>query len=242
MSDLPQAIHSPREPRVAIIAAMPVELKELARTWPRQSVAAGTATAQIWWSNTAVAACAGMGPQQAIRALAAVRSVADVRAVVSIGFAGALQEASVPGDVFLPSMVIDSNTGERIRTAAGDGSTLVTIARMADAEEKQRLAETYGAHCCDMEAAGLARHCVAAGLPFYALKAISDDIDFSLPALEKFTTRDGQFRTAAFVAHVLLRPALWHKLVQLQRGSAAASHALAAAVAGWMPAAQGHLS
>lgn len=223
-------------PRVAIIAALANETRELARTWPRQSVTEAGGTVQLAWSTDAVVASAGMGPTNALRALAAVCSLTEVRAVLSIGFAGALTEDGEAGQSFQPSEVIDSSTGERFQTAAGDGSTLVTISRMADPAEKLRLAATYAAQCCDMEAATLARNSYALGMPFYAIKAISDELDFSLPALARFTTEDGHFRTIAFILYASVRPALWHPIRILASGAAAARDSLASAVNEWMTA------
>jgi nucleoside phosphorylase len=222
--------------RVAIIAALPTETRVLTRTWPRQSATQDGSTVQLAWSTDAVVAYAGMGPTNALRALAAARSLSQIRAVLSIGFAGALTEDGEPGQVFQPSEIIDSSTGERFRTTAGDGSTLVTIARMAGPAEKLRLAAAYSAQCCDMETAALARNCLAENISFYAIKAISDDNDFGLPALEKFTTSGGQFRTIAFALYAAVRPALWHPIRQLASGAAAAREALAIAVAEWMTA------
>jgi adenosylhomocysteine nucleosidase len=220
--------------RVAIIAALPTETRELARTWPRQSVTEGGRTVQLAWSNDAVVASAGMGPTNALRALAAVRALTEIRCVLSIGFAGALTEDGESGQVFEPSQIIDSSTGERFETTAGDGSTLVTIRRVAGPDEKLRLASTYSAQCCDMEAAALARNCIAQRAPFYAIKAISDELDFSLPALEKFTTQDGQFRTVAFALYAAAHPGLWHPIRVLASGASAARDSLANAVGEWM--------
>jgi adenosylhomocysteine nucleosidase len=234
IENLSEISPSDRTARIAIVAALATETRTLVRSWPRQSVQSAGRTVSLAWSQQGVVAWAGMGPQNAIRALEAASALTSIEAVISIGFAGALTEDGLPGDLLQPSLIVDSRTGERFRTKSGDGSTMVTVERMADSEEKERLAETYGAQCCDMEAAGLARICLAQGLPFYAIKAISDDIDFSLPALEKFTTPQGDFRTGAFALYAIVHPGLWHSLVRLEQGASAAREALASGVREWV--------
>jgi adenosylhomocysteine nucleosidase len=230
-------------PRVAIIAALPRELAGLTAGWQRQNV---TRNGQIAWtasSSDALAIAAGMGRENASRALELAVESGPVSAVISAGFAGALDPALQVGDAVQASTVIDAQTGERFTTAGGDGRSLVTIGAVADTAEKRRLRETYAAHVADMEAATLARICAGRGLPFFAIKAISDAADFSLPALAKFATAQGQFRTAAFVLHVALRPVLWGQTRELARGARAAQAALSGALRAFLSAdAAQHLS
>ena len=82
----------------------------------------------------------------------------------------------------------------------------------------------------DMEAATVAKLARARGLPFRAIKAISDEHDFELEALNHFADQRGQFRTAAFALHAAMRPALWKSTMQLGRASAEAIRALDQAV------------
>ena len=77
-----------------------------------------------------------------------------------------------------------------------------------------------------LDKATVARIARARELPFYAIKAISDDIDFELPDMVRFTTPDGQFREAAFGLHVALRPALWKLVLTLAKSSKLAAQHL----------------
>jgi adenosylhomocysteine nucleosidase len=77
-----------------------------------------------------------------------------------------------------------------------------------------------------MEAAAVAKGAEAHGLPFAAIKVISDEIGFPMPPLDRFTTQDGGFRTAGFVGFAILRPWLWAAVIRLARNSAKASQAL----------------
>jgi nucleoside phosphorylase len=226
--------------RIAIVAALPREISQMTLGWSRQTVAAGARTFSLAWSDDAIAVAGGMGGANAVRALDLIqncdagRSLGPIRGVVSVGFAGALTAQSHVGRVLRPSTVVDVRTGERFAAAEGDGSVCVTAPVIAGVEEKARLAAAYDAKLVEMEAAPLARICAAQGLPFYAFKSISDAYDFSLPALGRFSTPDGKFRTAAFALHVALRPALWRPAMELGRGAGIAQVTLAAEVRSWL--------
>jgi adenosylhomocysteine nucleosidase len=77
-----------------------------------------------------------------------------------------------------------------------------------------------------MEAAAVAKGAEAHRLPFAAIKVISDEIGFPIPPVDRFTTKDGGFRTAGFVGFAVLRPWLWAAVIRLARNSAKASQAL----------------
>jgi adenosylhomocysteine nucleosidase len=132
------------------------------------------------------------------------------------------------GAVVKPSTIVDARTGERFACADGDGSVLATVASFAGKDEKRRLHEAYDASAVEMEAATVARLAQAHGLPFLAVKAISDTVDFELPGIERFSTADGQFREAAFGAHVALRPWLWRPVLAMAKSSKLAAENLCA--------------
>lgn len=226
--------------RIAIIAALPREISQVTLGWKRQRIDSGSRKVSLAWSDEAVAIAGGIGGANAIRALDLIqnsetgRALGPISAVVSVGFAGALTAQSHVGRVYWPSTFLDARTGERYTAVDGDGSLCVTAQVIGGADEKSRLAATYNAQLVDMEAAPLARACAAQGLPFHALKSISDAYDFSLPALNKFSTTDGDFRTAAFALHVALRPVLWRRAMELGRGAGVAQVTLAAALRSWL--------
>ena len=78
-----------------------------------------------------------------------------------------------------------------------------------------------------MEAAAVAHAAEKYGLPFIAVKAISDDLSFELPEMNHFI-RNGQFQTRKFVLHVALRPWLWLRVIRLARNTRLASENLCA--------------
>ena len=214
--------------RVAIIAAMPGELKPLVRGWPH-STRAGT---HFWALRNEeeewIAACSGAGPDAATRAFAAIEDGGPIDLVLSIGWAGALTSECKAGEAYNCAGVYDARTGERFNCDAEAGSQwLVTSPRVADEAEKRRLASTYKAALVDMEAAGIARLAAMRGIPFYCIKGVSDPLDAKLPDFDRFLDRRGQFQTPKFVLFALLRPLIWPSLIKMGENSKKASQSIA---------------
>lgn len=179
----------------------------------------------LYTSHCGVVACAGMGAERATLALAAALQIRPIDRVVSVGLAGACDPALRVGTVIRAGLVVDTRTGERFGTS-DDGCVLATSPRVAGVAGKSRLRETYGADAVDMEAAAVARVAMAGGREFRAIKAISDEAEFALPAMDRWVTSDGHFREGAFALHTALRPAGWGPLWQLARNSRQALLAL----------------
>jgi adenosylhomocysteine nucleosidase len=212
--------------RIAIIAAMPAELKPFVRGW-RHERSNGV---DLWSSDKGkwIAVCAGAGVDAATRAFAEVEKLGPVTTAISTGWAGAMREEIVPGQAYDISTVIDARTGERF-VAAGPPNDcwLVTSSRVADATEKQRLASTYEAALVDMEAAGVARLAQMRGIRFYCIKGISDGYNDQLPDFNRFISSGGQFKLARFVVFALLRPWYWHALMRMGENSRKAARNIA---------------
>ena len=97
---------------------------------------------------------------------------------------------------------------------------------VARPEQKAKLGASFGAKAVDMEAAAVAQATQARGVRFAAVKAISDESHFALPAMDNFIGPGGTFRTWKFALFVLIRPWLYKSVLTLGRNSSRASHAL----------------
>lgn len=177
----------------------------------------------------AVVVCAGMGGARATEAVRTARAAAEISMLVSAGLAGGCDPGVGVGEVIEPATVIDALSGARHLIAGGRG-TLVTTHTVAGVKEKARLFGSYGAAVVDMEAATVARLAEMNGVPFRAVKAVSDGHDFELASLSRFATAHGHFRTGAFALHTALRPGSWRGAMQLGEGSQRALRGLAAAL------------
>lgn len=216
--------------RIAIVAALPGELKPLVRGWDR--VASPTKGISIWVRSSAedeyIAVCGGMGTAAAIRAFAAAEHIGTLDMVLSVGWAGALDDGMTPRECYIASEVIDALTGERFSLTAGNRRLrLVTTPQVADEVEKIRLRESYGAVLVDMEAAAIARLAGIRAIPVCCFKAVSDGRGAKLPDLNRFINANGQLQMLPFLAYVALRPQYWTSLMELGRSSAVAAKALA---------------
>ncbi|MGB6975201.1 MAG: nucleoside phosphorylase [Terracidiphilus sp.] len=217
--------------RVALIAAMPGELKPLVRGWPH-STRAGT---HFWAQRTEeeewIAACAGAGQAAATRAFAALEDGGPIDIVFSLGWCGALRPEIEPGSAHNIAGVVDVRTGERFRCEAGAGEHwLATSPIVAGADEKSRLASAYNAALVDMEGAAVARLAAMRGIPFYAFKGVSDGFNDRLPDFNPFLAPDGRFLTAKFTLFALLRPWHWPALAQMGENSRKASQNIAKSI------------
>ena len=213
--------------RVAIIAAMPAELKPLVRSWPHSS----RNNVQFWARRDSeeewIAACAGVGQEAAVRAFAAIEEGGPVDLLFSVGWAGALTNELVPGTAHNVAGVVDIRTGERFRCDAGAGPLwLATSPKVAGAAEKQRLAAAYGAGLVDMEAAGVARLAQMRGIPFYCVKGISDGYTDQLPDFNRFISADGKFMLIRFILFALVRPWYWLALARMGENSRKAAESI----------------
>jgi adenosylhomocysteine nucleosidase len=217
--------------RVAIVAAMPGELKPLVRGWPHST----RGNLQFWAQRNEeeewIAACAGAGQAAATRAFAAIEDGGPIDLVFSIGWAGALTEEIATGSAHNAAGVIDTRTGERFRCDAGAGERwLVTSPIVADEAEKRRLAVAYKADLVDMEAAAIARLAQMRGIPFYCIKGVSDGFLDKLPDFNRFIRPDGQFDMAGMVLFSILRPWHWPSLVRMGENSKKASRSIGEAL------------
>src|SRR6187551_1606882 len=82
--------------------------------------------------------------------------------VIAAGFCGALTPHLVVGDVVTSPRIVTVNE------------------LVATPEAKRRLADRTGAEAVDMESAEVAAVCAEHGVPFLAVRAVSDDVETAL--------------------------------------------------------------
>lgn len=221
--------------RVAIIAAMPGELKALVNFagpagsgWPHSTRNGIHFWAQRNEDEEWIAACAGAGQAAATRAFAAIEDGGPIDLVFSIGWAGALRPEIAAGSAHNVAGVIDVRTGERFNCDAGAGQLwLATSPKVAPYSEKRRLTSAYQTALVDMEAAAIARLAAMRGIPFYAIKGVSDGLNERLPDFNRFLTPTGQFQLARFTLFAILRPWYWPALIRMGENSKRASQSIA---------------
>jgi len=231
--------------RVAIIAALPGELKPLVKGWPHTKQDG----VDLWQRKSGqgawLAACAGMGADAATRAFAAIEREGAIDLVLSYGWVGALNEQAAAGSAAWPVGVVDARTGERFpaidnatdkgKTPTDKGKTAtvpeaywqVTVPYVANGQQKQQLAQRYNAGFVDMEAATVARLAAMRDLPFYLCRGVSDGAHDVLPDFNRFRGPRGEFQMAKFVAYAAIHPQYWPALARMGENSKKAAVAMA---------------
>jgi adenosylhomocysteine nucleosidase len=216
--------------KIAIVAAMEREIWPLVKDWQTVSKEHDGRSFKFYEKQPIALVCGGMGAEAARRAAQAAITLYQPAIVISAGFAGGLKPMLQAGQLLTPRHVVDASDGSRTDAGTGDG-VLVTFETVADAEQRAKLADAFGAHAVDMEAAAVARAAEAHGIKFLACKVISDTHDSRLPPIMRFVGADGRFHAGRFVAHVAIRPWLWGGIMRLARNSTVAAKVLCEALA-----------
>lgn len=206
--------------KVGIVAAMEREVRpliKLKRWRVNGKLHGGRAFRFFEDGGDVVVVCGGIGAEAARRAAVAMIELYSPALIYSVGFAGALDASLKVGDVVHPSQVIDTSDGSRVSLGEGKG-ILVTFGSVASPAQKAQLRDSYGAQLVDMEAAAVWRAAQAHGVEFAAVKAISDEFDFTFPEMERFVDSQGQFQQGRFIRFVLARPWLWRKVSRMASG------------------------
>lgn len=212
--------------------AMKREIQPLLRRWREDrrpfhkkdiSVIEGYASGGTWLI------VGGIGRKRAAVAAKVVIEYHQPDLIISAGLAGALRRDIDAGEVCVPQVVFDGSNGQKYYCIADNDASgvLVTAASVLSRDEKELLAQRFTADAVDMEAAVVAEVAHAAGIPFAAIKAISDPLQFDMPPIGRFVGADGNVRAGAFLAFAATRPKYWGPLIRLARNSARAAEALA---------------
>ena len=143
--------------------------------------------------------CGSSDPQQ-LRALLTVFDPTTIRGVISFGVAGGLDPTLKSGDVVVATEVLAGDTrwlaglalNEELIASVALGSRRVVRGGLAGVEQmvvaqsrKAALRSETGAAAVDMESHIAAAYAAEAGLPFAALRVISDPASRALPALAR---------------------------------------------------------
>lgn len=156
--------------------------------------------------------------------LAAIEGKID--AVVSFGIAGSLSPLLKPGDVVIASHVVaedehyasDPEWSKRLRERLPAARTAILAgvdAVVSHMSMKKTLMQTAGAHAVDMESHVAARFAKQIGVPFVAIRTISDGNNRTLPpaALEPLKP-NGKPRLRSVLRSLLCDPGQLPELIQ----------------------------
>jgi adenosylhomocysteine nucleosidase len=172
--------------------------------------------------------CSSSDPNQ-LRALLTVVDPSSVRGVISFGVAGGLDPSLRSGDVVVATEVTAGDTrwlagsalNEEVIARVALGRRRVVKGVLAGVEEvvsgrscKAALHLETGAAAVDMESHIAADYATAAGLPFAALRVISDPANRALPALARSVIKpNGEIDLRKVLGGLVRNPRTLHALV-----------------------------
>jgi len=221
------------EPRIAIIGAIKEEIAgikqemQITHTLRWQT---GNAFVGEWQGAPIVLVRSGMGRERARRALVEVAEKWELKEVISIGYAGALDLSLEVGDLVVADQVIEigsSRPGEEVKSysldkeifktiAGARGRILLTVDRVAaTSEEKKQLRDTYSAVAVDMETSALAAEAQARNLSFISVRAITDTADQELIDCSHLVAEDGDVSKLKAGWHVITHPGDLKGMIEL---------------------------
>ena len=219
---------------LGIVVALQWELKSLTRA----AIPVGAWKAI---SPDTLVALAGIGAEPACAA-AAQLFAQGATALMSWGYAAALDDRLRPGSLLLPEVVISADGAIYQVSVEWHRSLHQTLTRkhsvrtdvlvescaiVKTAAEKHALAKRTHAAATDMESAAQARFAQEHRLPFVAIRAITDSASTDVPeSVLQSLDAQGHVAVAKLLARACRRPVDWPKILRLGIQFSAAQRAL----------------
>jgi nucleoside phosphorylase len=171
----------------------------------------------------------GPGPKLAGDAVDVVKANQNMDALISIGFCGGLQASLKACDIFVPSEIVGISP---VRQPASQrpfktGKLLSMDRVVSTAAEKTALGQS-GADAVEMEAAAVVARANQCGVPFYAVRVVTDTCDQDFPVdFNRMRSPDGRFSRSRIIAAALRKPGtVIPQLIKLKRTTKRAALAL----------------
>ncbi len=194
----------------------------------------------------------GMGRERAERAGQRLIINDQSNIVLAAGFCAGLRESVIPGDLVISEFVTDleetdgsTKSASSYQTPAGlieptlttharvfNGGILTASAIARDSKAKLALANSFpNCLALDMESSGVARAASANGVPWIAVRAVTDGVQDDLPLdFARYSNANGEVSRSRIAAAVLARPWSIPSFLRLAGRSALAARNLAAFV------------
>jgi adenosylhomocysteine nucleosidase len=235
MTDAASPGAAPRR-RVAVIAAMVQELKPLARTLGLRPLASEpTLYVGTVDGLDVVATASSMGTDAAASVTRRLLTDYDIDHVVGIGIVGGMGPDVAIGDLVVPEVVIDGESGAAryphpVATFVPTGKLVTSTALINDKSGLPGLIAD-GVIAVDMETSAIGAVCDEHACPWSVVRAVSDwaDDENTTDDVVGMAHPDGRANVPAVVRFVLTRPWRLPHLARLGRGMVAATEASASA-------------
>lgn len=224
------------DPPIGILAPMPMELRAVVRAMSLGRSPEGGFHRGVVGDVSVAATTTGIGTRSATAAVERLLQETKARHVIIVGIAGGLARGLAIGDVVVADLVRDGASGAEYSSAPfgeleSSGSLVTFDELLTDPAELAGLTER-GFAAIDMETSAIATVCAQRGLPWSAVRSISDrvGIDPVDPDVLALARSDGSPDLAAVARFVVTRPWRLPGLIRLgvYSGRAAAAAAEAA--------------
>lgn len=197
----------------------------------------------------------GVGMLKAAKMAKTLIESGGINAFILCGFAGALSPELQPGDLLLADSVASASTpynryfpdevlydaaeslvtdesGSSLKMRTRSGDLVTSNSVLTSPGEKRALFELTGGFAVDMETMGAVRVAQEHGIPWLAIRAITDAADAGLPLdFNAHMNSKGDISYAKVIKSVLMRPAKIPALIQLGKRSSLAAKNLASFLA-----------
>lgn len=188
----------------------------------------------------------GIGPDRAASAAGRLLKDHSLEALLSIGYAGGAVDGLGTGELVIADEVLsldgmpaeegpppavtgrlrsDPGLVDRARQAAEAGSMRFRVGAMATLSEpantpglKRKIGEDLGVCSVEMESAAVARAAAAAGVPFVAIRTVSDSLARRLPSREEIAFWTSKKRSPTILLAALTRPVPFTEMMILWMG------------------------
>jgi len=219
---------------VAVVAAMAEELAGIKRrsTGSRGRLEVGGAHRVTLGERQVVLSVLGEGPKNAAQATETLLGTIALSGVVIVGVAGGLTYDLQPGALLVAREVLAGSSPapppdlrwlERIPNdpAVYRGTIVSRSSMLCTRESKERARARLrpgGSAAVDLETATVAEVAASRGVPYIAVRAISDTAGESLPLdFNRFRDDSGRIDRFRIARHSILRPGLIAPLWRLRR-------------------------
>jgi adenosylhomocysteine nucleosidase len=236
--------------RIAVFSAFPQELRQIARYFgARKHSRKGpfAVSSALSSSHEILLVQSGIGPLNAETAVNYIFKAFNPNYVVSVGFGGALYDEAVTGELtWAPKVLSLKEKGiesfeipdaraiaERLsgKILLQEKCVLTVDRWMKKSEIKKVFPGDASLLVCDMETFPLAKFSIQRGIPFFAIRSITDPADEEIPPeLVAVCDVSGNYRLSCALRLLLRKPHLVPKIIKLGRNSYRASRNLALAV------------
>lgn len=232
---------STRPRQIGIVFALQREARGLEKVLAESHTLAYKVKGQFSWSvghANVMITVSGVGREQCARATENLLE-AGAQWIICAGYAAALDPEARVGDVCVANRVLLNNRtsapplecSRELMSAVPPSQAFGFRTRWCEIatgdfvvctpQEKTEAYRATGAAVLDMESYAAAEVCARRGVPFAAVRSISDTADQELPAaIRRLSELDSSFKQAFFS---LARPALWPSLARLSANAKVAA-------------------